>query len=485
MTVPAGKPASGGSPGGALVGRYALHAPIASGGMAIVHLGRLHGTVGFGWTVAIKRVHPNLAHDRDFVVMFVDEARLAARIHHPNVVPTLDVVVEGGEVLLVMEYIHGESLAGLFKRARNTSTPVPVSVCSAILVGVLHGLHAAHEARDEQGQPLGIVHRDVSPQNVLVGADGVARVLDFGVAKAAGRLHTTREGNIKGKLSYMAPEQLLRKPLTRRSDVYAVAVVGWELLTGQRLFQAESEGETVQRITTGDFVTPSKLAPHVPPELDAILTRALSLDPSARFETARDMALALETQVPPALPSEVANLVEALAGDKLRERTAAIAAMESGTTRDVGEISASLSGVIAGGAAPAGDPGTQSQLSVFSDTSPSTERGRRLRFTLTGVAVAVVVAGAAFVAVRETRARLPATADLPSATALPPAPSAPAPSASASSVAADATASAASSAIRPTAPGRPSPHGSPSKPGCNPPYTVDDIGRRIYKRECF
>ncbi|HEX7603641.1 MAG TPA: serine/threonine-protein kinase, partial [Polyangiaceae bacterium] len=172
------------------LGRYALHAEIAAGGMATVYLGRLHGAVGFGRTVAIKRLHPHLAKDPEFVSMFLDEAHLAARVQHPNVVPTLDVVTSDRELFLVLEYVRGESFSALIRAARAAGQTLPIPVVVAVVVGLLNGLHAAHEATDEQGKPLGIVHRDVSPQNVLVGADGVARVLDFGVAKAATRLQT-------------------------------------------------------------------------------------------------------------------------------------------------------------------------------------------------------------------------------------------------------------------------------------------------------
>src|SRR6516225_8996456 len=176
-----------------VVGRYALYVAIAAGGMATVHLGRLIGEVGFSRTVAIKRLHPQYAADPEFVSMFLDEARLAARIRHPNVVPTLDVVATKGELFLVMDYVPGESLARLSRVCREQRRPIPHRITSAVMAGALHGLHAAHEAKSERGAPLGIVHRDVSPQNVLVGADGVPRVLDFGVAKAAGRMQETRE----------------------------------------------------------------------------------------------------------------------------------------------------------------------------------------------------------------------------------------------------------------------------------------------------
>jgi serine/threonine-protein kinase len=173
--------------------------------MATVHFGRLLGVVGFSKTVAIKRLHPHLARDPEFVSMFLDEARLAARVRHPNVVSTLDVVALEGELFLVMEYIQGESLRQLGRSASEASTRIPPPIAATILVGVLHGLHAAHDAVNERGEPLGIVHRDVSPQNILVGIDGVPRVFDFGVAKAAGRLQSTHEGQLKGKLAYMSP----------------------------------------------------------------------------------------------------------------------------------------------------------------------------------------------------------------------------------------------------------------------------------------
>jgi serine/threonine protein kinase len=342
-----------------VVGRYALHEPIAAGGMAIVHMGRLLGPVGFSRTVAVKRVHPAFLHDEEFVSMFVDEARLAARIHHPNVVPTLDVVVEAGEILLVMEYVHGESAAALAKRAEALQLRVPVPICSAVITGVLHGLHAAHEAKSETGEPLHLVHRDVSPQNILVGADGVARVFDFGVAKAAGRLQTTREGRIKGKLAYMAPEQLNGVSVTRRTDIYAASVVAWEMITGRRLYRSDSEGTTITRVLTGKAEPPSVYAPDVSPVLDELILRGLSRDPDARFATAKEMALALEAAAPPALASEVAAFVEAWAGDALRDRARSIGRMESATVSSPG----SSSDVMDRLPRPA-EGATQSQLSV-------------------------------------------------------------------------------------------------------------------------
>jgi serine/threonine-protein kinase len=311
-----------------VIGRYALYDEIAAGGMATVHLGRLLGSAGFSRTVAIKRLHPQYAKDPDFVTMFVDEARLAARIHHPNVVATLDVVSTDGELFLVMEYVMGESLGRLIPLTRAKGERIPPLFVATIMAAVMHGLHAAHEARDEHGEPLGIVHRDVSPQNVLVGVDGTARVLDFGVAKAAGRLQTTREGQLKGKIAYMAPEQI-RGVVDRTTDVYAASVVFWEALTGKRLFQGDSEVEAMRKVLDGHVEPPSTYAPDIPPALEQIVLRGLDLDPTKRFQTAGEMALAIEDAVPMVGRSKIGRWVEETATQRLAVRTERLAAMES------------------------------------------------------------------------------------------------------------------------------------------------------------
>jgi eukaryotic-like serine/threonine-protein kinase len=310
------------------IGRYALFAEIASGGMASIHIGRLLGPVGFSRTVAIKRLHPQFARDPEFVTMFLDEARLAARIRHPNVASTLDVVATEGELFLVMEFIQGESLAQLVHTTQESGKRIPQEIVRAIMSGILHGLHAAHEAKNERGEALGIVHRDISPQNILIGTDGIARLLDFGIAKAVGRSHVTRDRHIKGKLSYMAPEQIENVGVDRRVDVYAAAVVLWELLTGQRLFDADSDSSKVMRVLTSVVTRPSSLVPGISAKLDRLVLRGMSRKPELRFETARDMALALEASGPMAIPSVVGAWVEASAHHAIAERAAHIAAVE-------------------------------------------------------------------------------------------------------------------------------------------------------------
>jgi serine/threonine-protein kinase len=310
------------------IGRYILYGEIASGGMATVHFGRLQGAAGFARSVAIKRLHPQYAKDPDFVAMFLDEARLAARISHPNVVPTLDVVAQEDELFLVMEYVRGVSLSRLARASKHRGERIPLRIVTSIVSGMLNGLHAAHEAKDETGEPLHIVHRDVSPQNVLVGTDGIARVLDFGVAKAVGRVQGTREGQLKGKLPYMAPEQITTGVVSRKTDIYAASVVLWEVLVGRRLFYGDNEANIMSLVLAGEVPPPSDLVPDLPQDFDRIVLRGTDRDPEERFATAREMASDVEAAVGLAPASEVGEWVEALAPDELRQRARLIEDVE-------------------------------------------------------------------------------------------------------------------------------------------------------------
>jgi serine/threonine-protein kinase len=312
-----------------VIGRYALYGEIASGGMATVHFGRLLGPVGFSRTVAIKRLHPQFAKDPEFVSMFLDEARVAARIQHPNVVATLDVVALAGELFLVMEYVQGESLARVMRRLRARHERVPPRIAGSIGTNLLYGLHAAHEANSERGEPLNIVHRDVSPQNVLVGTDGVSRVLDFGVAKAAGRIQVTRDGQVKGKLAYMAPEQLAGHPIDRRADVYAASVVIWEALTGRRLFDGDNQSVVLAQVLTAQVEPPSKHAEGLASAVDDVIMRGLSRNPEQRFATAHAMAIALEDTLGLESPRKVGEFLEIHASESLSAKAARVKEIES------------------------------------------------------------------------------------------------------------------------------------------------------------
>jgi serine/threonine-protein kinase len=362
-----------------VVGRYAVYHEIAAGGMATVHIGRLLGPVGFARTVAIKRLHPQFAKDPEFVSMFLDEARLAARVQHPNVVATIDVVATDGELFLIMDYVRGESLSKLIRLAHKREEVVPPRVAAAIICGFLHGLHAAHEAKNERGEPLNLVHRDVSPQNVLVGSDGTARVLDFGIAKAQGRIQVTRDGQIKGKLAYMPPEQLSGRELSRAVDVYASAVVMWETLTAERLFKGETEGETLAKILRDPVPPPSAIVPSVPKSFDAVLLKALSREASRRHATAKELALEIERCVGVASPTEVGEWVDATAGSAITEREEQIAAIESSSaglrvspsgrpepdsTSDVHGIEAAQAGTLLGIGPPSGTHGQRPESKI-------------------------------------------------------------------------------------------------------------------------
>ncbi len=250
--------------------RFELIAEIASGGMATVFLARLSGVAGFQRLVAIKRLHPHLAHEPEFVEMFLDEARLAARIHHPNVVPIQEVGESDQGYYLVMDYVEGDTLARVLAKATKGQTRVPYAVTIRILLDVLAGLHAAHQMKDDHGMPLEIVHRDVSPQNILVGVDGVSRVVDFGVARAASRLSTTRSGQLKGKLAYMAPEQARGGVIDRRADLFSCGIVLWEALATKRLFKGDGEAETLNRVLYEPILAPSSVRPDVPKPLEEV-----------------------------------------------------------------------------------------------------------------------------------------------------------------------------------------------------------------------
>ena len=431
--------------------------------MATVHLGRLLGPVGFSRTVAIKRLHDQFAKDDEFVGMFIDEARLAARIHHPNVVQTLDVVQHESQLLLVMEYVHGVQLSTLTRTARKAGNRMPKPVVIAIVAGMLRGLHAAHEATDEQGKPLNIVHRDVSPHNVLIGGDGVPRVIDFGVAKAAGRIQQTATGQLKGKVPYMAPEQVRGQNVTRRTDLFAAGVVLWETLLGQRLFTAENDAAIISEILGRELEPPSKLDVEVTAAFDAVVMRALDREPSHRFATALEMAEALEKCDRVAAPAEVATWVNNVASEVLAKRASLVSEVESTSGQR---------------AIPKGafvEPSTNPSASLSIATQPATQRFG----LLLGLVALVAMAAIGYFVAREIVYPRTAPSAEPKIFASPQKPSAvasvsvvPAPSSSPS---------VAPSVAKPVLKPKP----KPAPASCDPPYTFDATGMKKYKPECL
>ena len=285
---------------GRRLGRYEVLARLASGGMAGVYVARALGVAGFERLFAIKVLHPHLAHEEEFISMFLDEARLAARIRHPNVVPTTDISdTQDAGYYLVMDYIEGDHLGALRQAAFKRGQRLPGPVALRIVVDALDGLGAAHNLTDEHGRSLNLVHRDISPHNVMVSTDGIARITDFGVAKAEVRLSTTREGQFKGKLAYMAPEHASNGQSDQRSDLFAMGIILWESLTGRRLFKAENHAATLNKICLEPIPKPSSVVEELAPA-DAVLERALSRDPAQRFQTAEEFADAVE-HIAPAL----------------------------------------------------------------------------------------------------------------------------------------------------------------------------------------
>ncbi|NRA35056.1 MAG: serine/threonine protein kinase [Polyangiaceae bacterium] len=277
---------------------YDLMAQIAVGGMATVYLARRLGVGGFQRLVAVKVLHPHLARDEAFIDMFLDEARLAANIHHPNVV-SIEAIGIGGQntgYYLVMDYVKGGTLAQLMpKPTSEGASRLDPSLVLHVMSGALNGLHGAHEATNDEGESLGLVHRDVSPQNVLVGADGVSRIADFGVARAANRVTATEVGQLKGKIAYMAPEQALGNAVDRRADVYAAGIVLWEALSGRRLFKGESEADTLAAVLSATAPDIRDYNPNVPATLAAVCRRALERETRARYGTCLEFRQALRT----------------------------------------------------------------------------------------------------------------------------------------------------------------------------------------------
>lgn len=310
------------------LGRYEVLSLLGRGGMANVYLGRHTGEAGFQRLYAIKVLHPHLAEEEAFINMLFEEARIAARLHHPNVVPIVDLGSQDGVHYVVMEYVEGCALSVLLRKHGNSR---PARLLIPIILDALNGLHAAHTLTDDNGSPMHLVHRDVSPQNILVGTDGTARITDFGIAKAESRISSTRPGVIKGKILYMSPEQIRDGAnVDCRADVFSIGVLLWSSLTGQQLFQAATEMEGFTNILKKKIERPSTVGLKPPPVLDAICLRALERDRNRRPSSASEMedALRAVSSANGLLGSkrEVAEWVVSATGPELVERALAVRA---------------------------------------------------------------------------------------------------------------------------------------------------------------
>jgi serine/threonine protein kinase len=268
--------------------------PLAAGGMARIYIGRATGIGSFERHVVLKLITPERANDTIAVQMFLDEARLAASLNHQNVAQVFEVGEDSGIHYLAMEYVHGQDLRSLLAKAGSQGTRIPLELALTTVAGAAAGLNHAHDRRGPDGLPLGIVHRDVSPSNIMVGYDGAVKLLDFGIAKATSRSVETQSGIIKGKFAYMAPEQCRGRDVDRRSDVFSLGIILYEISTQHRCFRADSDFDTMHRIVTGDIVRPTRLVPSYPPALEAIVMKALAIDAAQRYQSAGALLEAIE-----------------------------------------------------------------------------------------------------------------------------------------------------------------------------------------------
>jgi hypothetical protein len=284
--------ATGGLRPNARLGRYQILRRLAVGGMAELYLARHVAAGGYQKVLALKRVLPHLAEDQEFVRRFLNEARIAAGLDHSNIAHVIDFGTERGEHFMAMEYVHGRSASQLLQAFDRCALPLACAL--TIVRDVAAALHYAHERTGPDGRALGLVHRDVSPSNVLVSFDGDVKLVDFGIAKATADGNATRTGSIVGKLAYMAPEQLRGQRIDRRADVFALCTVAYELTTGVRCFYADGEFALINRVVASRFEKPSKVRPDFPSELERIIAKGLSASAEARFASARELQLAIE-----------------------------------------------------------------------------------------------------------------------------------------------------------------------------------------------
>ncbi|HEY3500032.1 MAG TPA: serine/threonine-protein kinase [Polyangiaceae bacterium] len=333
-----------------MLGRYELLLPVAAGGMAMVWAARLKGSRGFQKIVAVKTMLPKLSEDAQFEKMFLDEASLASRIHHPNVVEVLDLGEQDGVLFIAMEWLDGVPLNQVMKAAKAASG-IPLPVAIHILTHAAEGLHCAHDLKDDRGSMIGLVHRDVSPQNILVGYDGFTKMVDFGLAKATALGDgATRAGQLKGKISYMAPEQIKGEPLDRRADVFALGVVLYAVTTGKHPFRRESEGATLFAISAPEQApAPSRYMAY-PADLEAVLMKAIAKDPNQRYSSSLEFARALEGTLPEVERAHggerVAAFLKELLGKQQEDsRAALIEALRRADRASISPSSATLEGL--------------------------------------------------------------------------------------------------------------------------------------------
>lgn len=363
---------------GMRLGRYELLVAIARGGMARVWAARQHGQRGFTKLVAIKTILPHLAREQEFERMFLDEARIASNVHHPNVCDTYELGEENGVLYLAMEWVNGDSLSRVIRPTGPETYPLDARVVARIVADACAGLHAAHELVGEDGAPLHVVHRDFSPHNILVSADGNVKVADFGVAKALGQLHEhTSAGQIKGKLAYMAPEQV-GGIADRRSDIFSAGCVLYEATLGIAPFRADNDLQIMQNLMAGAYLRPSQRAPGYPPELERIVMTALAPEPRQRFQTAEQLRVALEEWLarsgPVVTQANVAQALRARIGERIDRRRDRIRSAQAQSTPDLRDDVSGMTPSGRGGPRAISASGVQ-QVLLRGDQSQSSHPG--------------------------------------------------------------------------------------------------------------
>ncbi len=385
------------------LGRYEVIGDLATGGMAEILLARLVGPSGFERLVVIKRIFAHLAKDPDFVTMFLDEARTVARINHPNVVQVHELAKEEGDLFLAMEYLEGETVSGLLRRLWSGQKTLDPAIAAHVVAEACRGLQAAHDLTDDEGTPLDLVHRDVSPQNLFITYGGAVKILDFGIAKVSNRSTKTEPGQIKGKYAYMSPEQCAGKNLDRRSDVFSLGIVFHELLTGHRLFARPTEMETLRAVCEGSIAPPSKVAPGVPAAIESVCLRALERRREERYascaEMRKDLLGALRARGSTDDPeAALAALMQSLYPDRIEEKREMVRRVRLGHAVErapAAEIDVDVE-------LPQVDEATRTELvsPVFASEHPTARRatGRRVAIAAGLLGIATVASAAGWLA---------------------------------------------------------------------------------------
>ena len=322
------------------LGDYEILARLKAGGMATLYVARRSGAAGFSIPVAIKVVHPDLYEDRSFVDMFVNEAHLSARIRHPNVVHVEELKEVDGRLILVMEYVAGTALSGLMRQLARLGRRLSPALATYLAIKVAEGLHAAHETEDERGQPLQVVHRDVSPSNILLAWQGHVKLIDFGIAKTSSS-EKTQAKSLTGKLRYMSPEQARGAEVDRRTDVYALGIVLWEMLTMRRMFSADSDIILLNVVREPTIVPPSRHAHDVPPELDRVVLKALARAPEDRYASAQELRRDLVRALPAAMTIDserVSELLHAVLGDEIEKQRSKLSGLSADPAADRADV---------------------------------------------------------------------------------------------------------------------------------------------------